>query len=142
MSRTQKPFIAWLEKDYPEIEQRAQQEDAEIAWGDESGLRSDAQVGQGYAPNKHTPEIRLNTQRVSVNHVATISNQGKVRLQPKTDGTGVHSVSRAIDSITNVQGDVDCGQTIRCIGAAVYNSGLRTTLTKSRCTSHCLIPHS
>ena len=61
---------AWLESDYAAIKQRAQQEDAEIAWGDESGLRSDAQVGRGYAPIGHTPEIRLNTQPVSVNYNA------------------------------------------------------------------------
>jgi transposase len=71
---------AWLETEYPAIEQRAQQEDAEIAWGDESGLRCDAQVGRGYAPIGHTPEIQLNTQRVSVNYIASISNQGKVRF--------------------------------------------------------------
>lgn len=78
----QKPqaVIAWLESDYAAIKQRAQQEDAEIAWGDESGLRSDAQVGRGYAPIGHTPEMRLNTQRVSVNYIASISNQGKVRF--------------------------------------------------------------
>jgi hypothetical protein len=49
----------WLETEYPHIEQRAKQEKAEIAWGDESGLRSDAQVGRGYAPVGQTPEIRL-----------------------------------------------------------------------------------
>ena len=78
----QKPqaIKAWLESDYAAIEQRAQQEEAEIAWGDESGLRSDAQVGRGYAPIGHTPEIRLSTQRVSVNYIASISNQGKVRF--------------------------------------------------------------
>jgi len=69
-----------LNNAYPAIEQRAQQQDAEIAWGDESGLRSDAQVGRGYAPIGHTPEIQLSTQRVSVNYIATISNQGKVRF--------------------------------------------------------------
>jgi len=71
---------AWLEMTYPAIEQRARQEDAEIAWGDESGLRSDAHVGRGYAPIGHTPEIQPSTQRVSVNYVASISNQGKVRF--------------------------------------------------------------
>ncbi|NEQ25172.1 MAG: IS630 family transposase [Microcoleus sp. SIO2G3] len=71
---------AWLETEYPAIEQRAQQEQAEIAWGDESGLRSDAQVGRGYALIGHTPEIRPNTQRVSVNYLASVSNQGKVRF--------------------------------------------------------------
>lgn len=70
----------WLETEYPAIEQCARQEDAEIAWGDESGVRSDAQVGRGYAPMGQTPEIQLNTQRASVNYIASISNQGKVRF--------------------------------------------------------------
>lgn len=71
---------AWLDIEYPAIKQQAQQENAEIAWGDESGLRSDAQVGRGYAPIGHTPEIQPNTQRVNVNYIASISNQGKVRF--------------------------------------------------------------
>ena len=71
---------AWLETTYPALEQRALLLDAEIAWGDESGLRSDAQVGRGYAPIGHTPEIQPSTQRVTVNYIASISNQGKVRF--------------------------------------------------------------
>lgn len=71
---------AWLDIEYPMIVQQAQQENAEIAWGDESGLRSDAQVGRGYAPIGQTPEIQPSTQRVSVNYIASISNQGKVRF--------------------------------------------------------------
>ncbi len=70
----------WLDIEYPVIQQRAQQENAEIAWGDESGLRSDAQTGRGYAPIGHTPEIQPNTQRVNVNYIASVSNQGKVRF--------------------------------------------------------------
>lgn len=71
----------WLEQTYPKIEQRADKEGAEIAWGDESGLRSDAQVGRGYAPVGETPEIRLTQkQRVRVNFVASISNQGTIRF--------------------------------------------------------------
>lgn len=71
---------AWLETDYPALKQRAKTEAAEIAWGDESGLRSDAQVGRGYAPRGQTPEIQPSTQRVGVNYIASISNQGKVRF--------------------------------------------------------------
>jgi len=71
---------AWLDTAYPTLEKCAQQENAEIAWGDESGLRSDAQVGRGYAPVGQTPTIQLSTQRVRVNYVASISNQGKVRF--------------------------------------------------------------
>lgn len=71
---------AGLDIEYPAIEQQAQQENAEIAWGDESGLRSDAGVGRGYAPIGQTPEIQPSSQRVSVNYIASISNSGKVRF--------------------------------------------------------------
>ena len=40
----------WLEEEYPAIEQRAAAENAEIHWGDETGVRSTCQVGRGYAP--------------------------------------------------------------------------------------------
>jgi transposase len=71
----------WLEHTYPEIERRAQAENAEIAWGDESGLRSDAQTGRGYAPIGQTPEIVLNQKkRVRVNFIASVSNQGMIRF--------------------------------------------------------------
>lgn len=75
-----KAVEAWLKVDYPALQQRAHQEAVEIAWGDESGLRSDAQVGRGYAPIGKTPEIQLNTQRAQLNYIASISNQGTVRF--------------------------------------------------------------
>jgi len=43
-------------------------------------LRSDVQVGRGYAPMGQTPEIQPSTRRVDVNYIASISNQGKVRF--------------------------------------------------------------
>lgn len=95
-----KAVNAWLETEYPAIEQRAQQQDAEIAWGDESGLRSDAQVGRGYAPIGHTPEIQPNTQRVGVNYIASVSNsrQGPLHaLHSEVNGISVHCVSGATD---------------------------------------------
>jgi transposase len=70
----------WLKQEYPALQQRAKQQGADIAWGDESGLRSDAQVGRGYAPVGETPEIRLSTQRARVNYIASIDNQGTVRF--------------------------------------------------------------
>ena len=58
MSRTP----SWLRrgysrKEYPALQKRAEQARAEIAWGDELGVRSDAQVSRGYAPVGKTPEI-------------------------------------------------------------------------------------
>ena len=61
---------------------RAESEAAEIAWSDESGLRSDAQVGRGYAPKGQTPEINLSQkQRHRLNFIASVSNQGLVRFR-------------------------------------------------------------
>lgn len=71
----------WLDEEYPALVERAASEDAEIAWGDESGLRGDAQVGRGYAPKGHTPEINLSQkQRHRINFIASVSNQGLVRF--------------------------------------------------------------
>ena len=42
----------WLEEEYPAIERRAAAENAEIHWGDETGVRSTCQVGRGYAPKR------------------------------------------------------------------------------------------
>src|SRR5712672_844441 len=69
----------WLETTYPEIESRAAEEDGEIHWGDETGVRSTCQHSRGYAHPGETPELIVPGSRFSVNMIATITNQGKVR---------------------------------------------------------------
>ena len=71
----------WLDDDYPEIKARAKAENAEIYWGDETGLRNDSQHERGYAPKGKTPVIRLNAYRTSANMISAITNQGKVRFK-------------------------------------------------------------
>lgn len=70
----------WLDETYPEIHAKAKAEDAEIYWGDETGLRNDCQHERGYAPRGHTPVIQLNAKRDSINMISAITNQGKVRF--------------------------------------------------------------
>lgn len=72
---------AWLEEEYPAIQARAKREEAEIYWGDETGLRNDCQHERGYAPKGKTPVIRLNAKRESINMISAITNQGKVRFR-------------------------------------------------------------
>jgi hypothetical protein len=69
----------WLETTYPGIEKRAAQEDGEIHWGDETGVRSTCQHSRGYARPGQTPELTVPGNRFSVNMISTITNQGKVR---------------------------------------------------------------
>ncbi|SEL92640.1 Winged helix-turn helix [Syntrophus gentianae] len=70
----------WLESTYPEIAIRSKREGAEIHWGDESGIQSDAYNAKGFAPRGKTPIIRLNAKKSSINMVSAITNQGKVRF--------------------------------------------------------------
>jgi transposase len=71
----------WLKETYPQIKARAREEDAEIYWGDETGLRNDSQHERGYAPKGKTPVVRLNANRTSTNMISAITNQGKVRFR-------------------------------------------------------------
>lgn len=72
---------AWLEEEYPAIQEQAKRENAEIYWGDETGLRNDCQHERGYAPKGKTPVIRLNAKRESINMISAVTNQGKVRFK-------------------------------------------------------------
>lgn len=69
----------WLEQDYPAIVARARKEDAEIHWGDESGLRSDDVRGRGYAPVGHPPQVRVNHRRHALSYISTVTNKGQMR---------------------------------------------------------------
>lgn len=69
----------WLDEEYPQIVVRAKAEQAEIHWGDETGLRSDDVRGRGYAPKGQTPVVRVNNKREGLSIISTVTNQGKVR---------------------------------------------------------------
>ncbi len=71
----------WLDVEYPALVERAAAAESEIAWGDESGLRSDAQTGRGYSLVAHTPEIDLSQKkRHRINFIASLTNQGLIRF--------------------------------------------------------------
>jgi len=70
----------WLNEKYPAIQQKAKKEDAEIHWGDETGLCNDSYHGRSYAPRGKTPAIRLSAKCRRVNLISTVTNQGKVRF--------------------------------------------------------------
>ena len=71
----------WLDDEYPAIKARAKDENAEIYWGDETGLRNDSQHERGYALKGKTPVVKLNAKRASANMISAITNQGKVRFR-------------------------------------------------------------
>lgn len=70
----------WLDDEYPDIKSQAKAENAEIYWGDETGMRNDSHHERGYALKGKTPVVRLNANRVSTNMISAITNQGQVRF--------------------------------------------------------------
>ena len=71
---------AWLNRAYPGIQKRAKKEDAEIHWGDETGLCNDSYHGRSFAPRGETPAIKLHPRCERVNLISSVTNQGKVRF--------------------------------------------------------------
>ena len=70
----------WLKEEYPKIMKLAKKENAEIHWGDETGIRNTSQYGRSYAPIGQTPVRKTMAKRISLNMISTITNQGKVRF--------------------------------------------------------------
>jgi transposase len=70
----------WLKEEYLDIKGKAKQENAEIHWGDETGVRNNNYHGRSYAPKGKTPVKKGMAKRFSVNMVSTVTNQGKVKF--------------------------------------------------------------
>ena len=60
-----------MDKTYPEISRQAQEEGAEIHWGDETGVKAEDQVGK---------VVRTGKKDQKINMISSITNQGKVRF--------------------------------------------------------------
>jgi transposase len=75
-----KALQQWLDSAYPQITAKAKEEKAEIHWGDETGVQSDAYNAKGFAHNGKTPAVRLNAKKSSITMISAITNQGNVRF--------------------------------------------------------------
>jgi transposase len=71
---------AWVEREFPAIKARAKSEDAEIFFGDETGLQNTPDYLCGYASIGHTPIVRVESKKLRVNMLSAVSNSGKMRF--------------------------------------------------------------
>lgn len=78
--RNDKAVRQWMDEDYPAIAKKAAAEDAEVHWGDETGIKSNDHRGRGYAPKGHTPVLRHKGKAENVNMISTVTNLGKLRF--------------------------------------------------------------
>lgn len=69
----------WREEVYPAIKRRSVLENAEIHWGDETGVRNDDVRGRSFAKRGRTPVVRVLNKRFGRSIISTISNRGQMR---------------------------------------------------------------
>jgi transposase len=81
-SRDQDPeeVQQWLEETYPALEKRAEEEDAEIHWCDETGVAADEHPGYGYAREGLPAVVEVPDRHIRVNMISTITNDGAVQF--------------------------------------------------------------
>ena len=70
----------WLEEEYPAIKERAKEENAEIAWGDEACCQNESNYVKGYAPIGQTPVLPVGNEHFRISMISAITNQGKLRF--------------------------------------------------------------
>jgi len=81
-SRDQDPeeVRQWLEETYPALAQRAEEENAEIHWCDETGVAADEHPGYGYARKGQPAQAEVPDCHIRVNMISTVTNQGAVHF--------------------------------------------------------------
>ena len=70
----------WLAEDYPKLAARARADGAEIHWGDETGISSQATYGRSFAPQGKTPVVRRPGRRSTTSMISSVTNRGRLRF--------------------------------------------------------------
>lgn len=70
----------WQKEEYPRILALAKREGAEIYFGDEAGVRSDAPMGKTWGRRGKTPIVKKTGKRFGLNLVSAISPKGSIRF--------------------------------------------------------------
>jgi transposase len=72
---------------YPAIKALAKRENAEIYYGDETGINNQAYNPRGYAPKGQTPVVPVETSRETVNMLSAITESGQHKFMCYDDST-------------------------------------------------------
>jgi transposase len=96
-----KEIQEWLDTRYPEICARAKKENAEIHWGDETGVNNQDNYGRSYSPKGQTPIVRMIAKRQSLSMISAITNQGTVRFMVYKGGMNVDIFKRFMSRLIN-----------------------------------------
>lgn len=68
------------QEEYPAIAKRAKEENADIYWGDETGVSNRENFERGFSQKGSPPVLPMPTKRERINMISAINNQGSVRF--------------------------------------------------------------
>jgi transposase len=71
---------SFQEKEYPVIAARAKAENADIYWGDETGVSNTANYERGFSLRGQPPVLKVETKRERVSMISAITGRGSVRF--------------------------------------------------------------
>ena len=92
----------WLNIEFPGITDRAEQEHAEIFFGDETNIQNTANYARGYAPKGQTPIVEKEAQKLKIQMLSAISKRGKLRFVLYKDSM---NAEKLIDFMTRLVKD-------------------------------------
>ncbi len=93
---------AWLNSEFPGITERAEKEDVEIFFGDETNIQNTANYARGYAPKGHTPVVQAEAQKLKIEMLSAISKRGKLHFMLYKDSM---NTEKLIDFMTRLIAD-------------------------------------
>lgn len=76
----EKKIRAWIEEEYPKIEEQAEKENAEICFSDETGVSLNTYYGKTYAIKGVTPNIKLPAKKSHISMISSMSNMGLLQF--------------------------------------------------------------
>jgi transposase len=100
----EKQIETWLNEEFPGITERAENENAEIFFGDEAGIQNTANYAKGYAPKGKTPIVQIESKKMRINMLSAISKRGKLRFMLYKDNM---TSDKLIDFMRRLVQDTD-----------------------------------
>ena len=70
----------FMDETYPQIVKKAKKENAEIYWGDETGINNQEYYMRGFSPKGQAPVLTVYPKREHINMISAINNHGKCRF--------------------------------------------------------------
>ena len=74
--RDEAAVTKWKEETYPQLRRRARENEAEIFFLDEAGVRSDSPLGRSYGLKGRTPVVQTSGKRQSINAISAVNAKG------------------------------------------------------------------